>query len=127
MINLQDLDFKPSQFGGANEPEQRVAITSEINAGRIQQGVWESGPGELNLRFDWYETVYILDGQAEVLNLETNESFQLNAGSLMSFERGSQWRWRIPWRLKKVFTIVVDISWNPQLTKRSVLANKHYF
>ncbi len=102
MISIHDLTLKPSSFGTPNEPEQLVAIAAEFDSGRIQLGVWESGPGEFNLKFDWHETVYILDGQADVMNLETKESFQLNTGALMSFVQGSNW----PWKLKKVFTIV---------------------
>jgi len=106
MVKITDLHMKPSTFGSLGEPEQLLGIAAEINSGHIQHGVWESGPGELVLHFQWSETVYILDGQAELENLETNERVRLSTGSMMSFERGSSWRWRIPWKLKKVFTIV---------------------
>lgn len=106
MTNIAQLEMKPFNFGGAAEPDQAVAIAAEIGAGRIQHGVWESGPGEFELRFAWHETAYILEGRADVENLATREKFSLGPGSMISFEQGSHWRWRIPWKVKKVFTIV---------------------
>lgn len=106
MNRVSDLAYKPFAFGLKDEPLQSAAISSEMDDGRIQQGVWESGPGELDLRFKWNETVYILEGRADIENLETGERFQLLPGSLMCFEKGSHWLWRIPWKLRKVFTIV---------------------
>lgn len=106
MVRISELQMKPSSFGGTGEPDQLLGIAMEIDSGHIQHGAWESGPGELELDFKWNETVYIVDGQAEVENLRTGDTFTLSAGSMMSFEQGSLWRWRIPWKLKKVFTIV---------------------
>jgi uncharacterized cupin superfamily protein len=106
MIKLDQLQLKPCRFGAGEVPEQAFALASEIQSGRIQHGVWESGPGILDLKFDWSETVFIVEGYAEVENADTGETFAMSAGSLMSFEQGSHWRWRIPWKLKKIFTVV---------------------
>lgn len=106
MTNISDLQLKPCSFGGQDEPQQAAAVASEIASCGIQHGVWESGPGELELHFQWHETVYVLDGRAEVENLTSGERFALTPGTMVSFESGSRWRWRIPWKLKKVFTIV---------------------
>ena len=106
MINIQDLRFKPCHFGGASEPTQLAGVAAEIDSGRIQHGVWESGPGELDLQFDWNETVFVIEGSAKVENVQTGVRWTLNVGDLMSFEKGSHWRWRIPWKFKKVFTLV---------------------
>lgn len=106
MNHIEKLTMKPFSFGGANEPDQLCALASSFEGDRIQHGVWESGPGELNLKFSWSETVYILDGKAEVENLDTGERFTLSPGVMMSFERGSNWRWNIPFKLKKVFTLI---------------------
>jgi len=106
MIKITELILKPCSFGGTNEPEQVVALASEIDSGRIQHGVWESGPGEFNLKFNWHETAYILDGRADIENLQTGEKYILCPQSMMSFEQGSYWRWRIPWKVKKIFTVV---------------------
>ncbi len=106
MINLADIKMKPSNFGGNNEPEQLFGLAAQLTSKGIQHGVWQSGPGELTLKFEWTETVYIVEGSAEVKNLITEEKFILTVGSMMSFEQGSHWRWRIPWKLKKIFTIV---------------------
>ena len=107
MNRISDLTYKPFAFGIAGgEPQQSAAISEEIDGGRIQQGVWECGPGELDLKFAWNETVYILEGRADIENMSTGEKFVLLPGSLMCFEDGSHWLWRIPWKLRKVFTIV---------------------
>lgn len=74
----------------------------------IKIDVCESGPGEFDLDFSWNETVFIIDGRAEVENLQTGESYELLPGSMMCFEYGSRWRLKIPWKLKKVFTVVTD-------------------
>lgn len=108
MINVADLELKPVPFGEEGEPQPSFALAMEIDAGRIQHGVWESGPGELEFRFEWHETVYVLDGRAEIENMGTKQKFVLSPGSLMSFERGSHWRWRVPWKIKKVFTVVCE-------------------
>lgn len=109
MIHIEELKMKPCSFGGvAEEPQQSFALASEFREGRIQHGVWQCGPGELDLQFAWSETVYILEGRAEVENVKSKEKFALVPGSMMSFEQGSHWRWRIPWKLKKIFTIIEE-------------------
>lgn len=72
----------------------------------IHHGTWECGPGESDLHFQWTETVYIIEGKVVVENLATGEAKTLLPGDLATFEKGSSWKWRVPWRLKKVFTIV---------------------
>ena len=108
MIHVSNLKFAPSSFGGAAEPLQQLAMASDFSDQnlQIQHGVWESGPGELNLHFDWSETVFVLDGAAEILNIDSGEKFELVVGSMATFQKGTRWQWRIPWKLKKVFTII---------------------
>jgi uncharacterized cupin superfamily protein len=106
MIPLSKLDMKPFSFGTSDEPNQNLGIAAETKNRDIQLGVWESGPGVLNLDFNWSETVYILDGRAEIENRQTGEVFELTQGMIFLFESGTRWQWRIPWKLKKVFTIV---------------------
>ena len=105
MIHISELELKSYSYP-LTEPDQQMALASETDSGRIQHGVWQSGPGELNLHFQWIETAFILDGRAEIENLDTGEKFTLVTGSMMTFERGSRWQWRIPWKLKKIFTIL---------------------
>lgn len=106
MIQAADIKLYPSNFGGPCEPEQQSGLADQTRDSRIQTGVWESGPGTLELHFPWTESVFILEGRAEVENLDTKESFVLTPGTLALFESGSHWSWRIPWKLKKIFTLV---------------------
>ncbi|MBL7555727.1 MAG: DUF861 domain-containing protein [Bdellovibrionaceae bacterium] len=106
MNTVQEIKMKPFNFGTLNEPIQHLGIWAQTDSGDIQIGVWESGPGVLNLDFQWSETVYILEGRAEIENMITQERFELKPGMMLLFEAGSRWRWHIPWRLKKVFTII---------------------
>lgn len=101
-----ELFMKPFNFGGRNEPAQQIGIGAQTNNSDIQIGIWECGPGLLDLEFQWSETVYVLEGRAEVVNVETQEMFELIPGTMRLFEAGSRWQWRIPWRFKKVFTII---------------------
>lgn len=105
-MNIDELSLSPFCFGGSNEPDQTLAIAAEMSSGNIQHGVWQCGPGELTIRFKWCETVFITEGSAEVENLHTGQTHTLRVGSMMSFEQNSLWRWRIPWKLKKVFTLI---------------------
>lgn len=106
MIHFKDLAFKPCAIGGEGQTTQSWALASECDEGRVQHGVWETGPGTLDLRFEWTETAFILEGEAVVRNRVTDETATLIAGSFMSFERGSHWTWQIPQKLKKVFTLI---------------------
>ncbi len=106
MITAENIEMKPSSFGGFEEPEQLAGIAAETTNQDVQIGIWESGPGVLNLNFKWSETVYVLEGRAEVTNIKTLDTFFLTPGSMALFEAGSEWSWRIPWKLKKVFTII---------------------
>lgn len=106
MNAVDNIKMTPFNFGTRNEPIQHLGIGAQTHNSDIQIGVWESGPGVLNLNFEWSETVYILEGRAEIENLNTQERFELTPGVMLLFEAGSQWQWRIPWRLKKVFTII---------------------
>lgn len=101
----QDLEMKPFNFGTGEEPPQLLGMASSVHNDRLQHGLWECGPGEFDLKFDWSETVYALEGRAEVENLESGERHTLLPGSFAVFEKGTAWRWRIPWRFRKVFTI----------------------
>lgn len=107
MITIAELKLKPSFFvDTAMEPEQNSGVAAETNDHSIQTGIWESGPGILNLKFNWSETVYILEGFAEATNLETGATHSLSTGTIALFEKNSLWSWRIPWRIKKVYTII---------------------
>tara|TARA_B110001454_G_scaffold218046_1_gene244904 strand:- start:15042 stop:15374 length:333 start_codon:yes stop_codon:yes gene_type:complete len=105
-----DLTMKPFNFGGRNEPPQLLGIGAQTASNDIQIGIWECGPGLLDLEFEWTETVYVLEGRAEVENIETKECFEMTPGTMRLFEAGSRWQWRIPWRFKKVFTTVDRLS-----------------
>lgn len=106
MMPLLEIKMKSSNFGGINEPDQLTGIAAQTHDSGIQLGLWQSGPGVLDLLFKWTETVYILEGNAEVTNLQTLESFTLEPGMMLLFEAGSHWSWKIPWKLKKIFTLV---------------------
>lgn len=106
MIKMTDLKMKSCHVTDANGPEQTFGVVSEMENGRIQYGVWECGPGELDLQFEWHETVFIIDGQAQMENIDTGEKFSAEPGSMMVFEKGTRWRWSVPWKLKKIFTIM---------------------
>ena len=107
MIQITDMIFKEFNFVPDRvEPRQAVALAYTSESGHFQHGVWECGPGEMDLDFLWDETVFVIDGRAELENLENGERLTLITGALHSFRRGSRWRWRIPWKFKKVFTIV---------------------
>jgi uncharacterized cupin superfamily protein len=106
MKDVNELLFTPYSFGGESEPNQLLAIASTSASGMIQHGVWECGPGEMDLHFEWDETVFGLQGSAEVHNIETGEGFILGPGSMGFFAKGSHWRWKISRNFKKVFTIV---------------------
>jgi len=106
MIKMMDIKMKTCRLGGASAPEQTFGIVSEIANGRVQYGVWECGPGELDLQFEWSETVFIVDGRAEMENVDTGERIHVEPGSMLAFEKGSRWRWSVPWRLKKIYTIL---------------------
>lgn len=108
MRTLAELTYEPCRFGGDTAPEQKWNVISSTNAGKVLFGVWESGPGEMTLNFTWSESVHVLEGRAEVENLDSGERYTLVAGALMFFSRNSKWRWTIPWKLKKVFTAVAD-------------------
>ena len=101
-----ELKMMPFNFGGRNEPPQQLAIGAQTSNSDIQIGLWECGPGLLDLEFQWSETIYVLEGRAEVQNLDTSECFEMTPGKMHLFEAGSRWQWRIPWRFKKVFTII---------------------
>ena len=102
-MNISALTWQTIHQG--DEPTQSLGIAQETD--QIQHGVWECGPGELDLHFAYSETVFILEGRAEVENQITGELIILEPGTMALFQKGSHWVWRIPWRLKKVFTIIV--------------------
>lgn len=106
MINISEMSFKAFSFNGEKEPSQKIALAFTSNNGSIQHGVWDCGPGELELKFSWHETVYVLEGKAVVKNMDTDEVILLLPGVLATFEKGTRWRWNIPWKFKKVFTII---------------------
>ncbi len=106
MNQLSTIPMKPFNFGNLNEPPQQIGIGAQTDNSDIQIGVWECGPGILSLEFTWSETVFVLEGRAEVENLITRQRFSLTPGMMVLFESGSLWHWHIPWRFKKVFTII---------------------
>ncbi len=107
MIHSDDLKLTPFSFGLSEEPSQQWALAPSLNDGQIQHGIWECGPGTFELEFEWSETAFILSGRAEVENTQTGETFSLTPGTLVQFARGSVWKWRVPWQIRKVFTSVV--------------------
>lgn len=106
MIQIDQLTLKPLTLENGKGPELSMALVSELDSGRIQYGLWESGPGEMIFEFQWNETVYALEGRVDLMNLDTKDQVLLQAGGLMSFEKGSRWHWKIPWKFRKLFTLV---------------------
>ena len=118
MKRTSELELRPFEFGTGDEPAQLLGLASSTNDDCLQHGLWECGPGQFELRFTWYETVYVLEGRAEVENLETGVKHILAPGDFATFQKGSTWRWRIPWRFRKVFTVVDRISSEGRSTDR---------
>jgi uncharacterized cupin superfamily protein len=87
MIHISNLDLKNFSFGGLNEPLQRLGVAFTSSSGHIQQGVWESGPGEFDLSFVWDECLFVLEGKAEIENLNSKTKYVLEAGHFFYFEK----------------------------------------
>ena len=101
---------KPCSFAASGgelpEPKQQWALAIEDEDLGLQQGVWESGPGVLSLKFQWNEIIVGLEGEAVAENQETGEILILKTGTTALFKKGTHWKWKIPKGFKKLFTII---------------------
>jgi uncharacterized cupin superfamily protein len=72
--------------------------------GSTSSGLWECvGPTEFEWQYGTDETIYILEGSAELEYL--GRSFTLRAGDCTHFATGTVARWVVRERIKKSFTL----------------------
>jgi uncharacterized cupin superfamily protein len=63
--------------------------------------LWDCTEGTFRWRFDWDETVHILEGRVEVTD-ESGRLHMLEVGSIAFFPAGSEAEWRVVGRLRKL-------------------------
>lgn len=69
--------------------------------GRLASGEWESGRGQHDIKFDFDEWVYILEGAADVTAQGTTTT--LRAGDAAMFRAGLSMSWNVPRYVRKVW------------------------
>lgn len=72
--------------------------------GSSSSGIWGCvGPAKFNWHYDGHESVYILEGSAEIEYL--GNKFSLRAGDSTHFAAGTSATWTVPERVKKTWRI----------------------
>jgi uncharacterized cupin superfamily protein len=84
----------------SGEPCARSAELSRSRDGSAVTMVWDCTAGEFDWKYRCDETVHILEGEAIVDDGSRTHTIQ--AGDVLIFRAGSNWRWRVPLYVKKV-------------------------
>jgi hypothetical protein len=88
---------------GADEaaPATRSVARARSVDGLLVSGLWESGPGRRDFKFEFDEWVHILEGEAHVT--VRGETQILRAGDVALFRAGLPMTWDVPEHVRKVW------------------------
>ena len=68
-------------------------------------GIWKCTPGSFKWSYDDAETLYVFRGRATVAVEGSDETVQLEAGTVASFAAGTKVVWTITEEVEKVFCV----------------------
>jgi len=63
--------------------------------------IWSKEPSKFEWEYNEKETCYIIEGEAMVRNIETNEEIKFISGDIVVFEKGLKCIWEIKQTIKK--------------------------
>jgi len=102
-LPLGPMEIPASQIISGS-PVFRSNTFGSSGDGSTSSGLWECiGPTEFEWQYGTDETIYILEGSAEVQYL--GRSFTLRPGDCTHFATGTVARWVVRERIKKSFTL----------------------
>jgi uncharacterized cupin superfamily protein len=87
------------------EPDARAHVIRDSGepGARVVAGIFRSEPSVAKYVFAMHETVYVLEGEADVE--VDGETVSLRPGSIASFAKGATSIWRVKSPLKDVFVL----------------------
>ena len=98
----------PADWVFAGDPSPRGTLELSLDMGPIGRqvvGEWECGPGRFRFRFDYHETVRILDGGVVVTHADGRVQ-ALAPGDFAYFAEGSETVWEVADFVRKAFFII---------------------
>ncbi|MFL5844793.1 MAG: cupin domain-containing protein [Solirubrobacteraceae bacterium] len=83
---------------------------------RVLVNVWDCTAGRM--QFDYWadETVHILEGEATVVD-EHGRVFELRAGDVAHFVKGSRLTWTVPSYVRKLAIYSIEPAWRRRLER----------
>jgi uncharacterized cupin superfamily protein len=92
----------PAAIVRHGRPQASGAVLDKSADGRIVRGIWACTPGEFAWRWDYDETVMVVQGRATV-TMGDGRRVELAPGTLAFFERGQDSVWTIHEDFRKAF------------------------
>jgi len=90
----------------AGNPAQKVWLHSDNLAMSTKSGTWDCQAGTFRATMtDLIEFCYIIEGEAQITNLDNNETFTVKAGDAFVMEPGFRSEWFVDKYIRKYFTI----------------------
>lgn len=84
------------------DPKGNGQITFQTGDKLISGGVWGCSPGTFDLKFEWDEMAYLIEGEITIEH-EMDQSISLKPGDFFFSPKGTKSRWIVEKPVKKVF------------------------
>ena len=99
---LPDMPIEPSWIKEGN-PVARGTVLNQSADKKVSSGLWSCEPGEFEWHFAWDEFVHVLEGEAEITEIGTDNTITLRAGDMTHLPLGLKAHWRVKSKIRKYF------------------------
>jgi uncharacterized cupin superfamily protein len=92
-------------FQDGRTPVPTGTINSQTRDKTVSSGMWSVEPCTFEIVFPWDEFIHVVDGEAQVEDLETGQVTTLKSDRIAHFELGCKTRWTVTKTLRKYYVI----------------------
>ena len=99
-----DWPLNPEWIRSGN-PVARGTVSTQSEDKRVTGGMWSVEPGCFDFVFPWDEFIHVIDGEAEVTDVDTGATTEVRAGCMAHFKIGTRTRWNVTEKIRKYYVI----------------------
>ena len=92
----------------SGNPDPKGKFLWQSDDKKLGNGVWTCQTGSFNWDYTWDETIYFLEGEATITNVETGEGDTYRGGDMFFVPTGVKSKWVVTKPVRKVFHLRSD-------------------
>ena len=83
----------------------RITVSSQSADRCVTSGMWSVEPGDFEFTFPWDEFIHVIDGEAEVTDVDSGTTIQIRSGHIAHFKLGTKTYWNVTKKIRKYYVI----------------------